>query len=262
RAWHRLAPDRRRIVAANLARVCAATGRPTAGAPFRAMVQASFVEHARYWLEVLRAPHYRPAQLEAMVRAEGWDDLEPIFRSGVVVAVAHLGNFEPFGSFMEVRGLRGIAPVEETRPAALYEFLLKRRIVGGRGIRLVPLSRVMRPMLAALRQGQIVALAADRDLAGDGLPVTIFGHATTLPAGPATLALRTGRPLLVASVLRTGRERFHGRAWAVEVARSGDLRADVVAMTAALAARFEAIIGEAPEQWWGAFQPFWSDQRR
>ena len=30
-AWYRLAPERRRLVAANLARVCAATGRPTGG---------------------------------------------------------------------------------------------------------------------------------------------------------------------------------------------------------------------------------------
>jgi lauroyl/myristoyl acyltransferase len=35
----------------------------------------------------------------------------------------------------------------------------------------------------------------------------------------------------------------------------------VVALTTALAARFEAAIGEAPEQWWAAFQPFWTDQR-
>ena len=25
--------------------------------------------------------------------------------------------------------------------------------------------------------------------------------------------------------------------------------------------RFERDIGEAPEQWWGAFQPFWPDLR-
>ena len=35
----------------------------------------------------------------------------------------------------------------------------------------------------------------------------------------------------------------------------------MAALTTALAERFEAAIGEAPEQWWAAFQPFWTDQR-
>ena len=50
----------------------------------------------------------------------------------------------------------------------------------------------------------------------DGVPVTMFGHPTTLPAGPATLALRTARPLLMARVLRTAPERFSVRAELVE----------------------------------------------
>jgi hypothetical protein len=30
-------------------------------------------------------------------------------------------------------------------------------------------------------------------------------------------------------------------------------------LAARVAARFERDIGSAPEQWWGAFQPFWPD---
>nr|MBA3740804.1 hypothetical protein [Chloroflexota bacterium] len=59
-AWHRLAPGRRRLVEANLARVCAATGRPTRGQPFTALVRSAFRNHARYYVELLRTPHYRP----------------------------------------------------------------------------------------------------------------------------------------------------------------------------------------------------------
>jgi len=106
-----------------------------------------------------------------------------------------------------------------------------------------------------------VALIADRDLAGDGVPVTMFGHSTTLPAGPATLALRTERPLLMARVLRAAPERFTVRAHLVEAPRTGEADRDVTVLTTALAARFEEAIAEAPEQWWAAFQPFWTDQR-
>jgi KDO2-lipid IV(A) lauroyltransferase len=116
-------------------------------------------------------------------------------------------------------------------------------------------------MLAALRRGELVALIADRDLTADGVPVTMFGHPTTLPAGPAALALRTGRPLMMARVLRTAPERFAVRAELVEAPRTGNTDQDVAALTAALAERFETAIGEAPDQWWAAFQPFWADQR-
>lgn len=261
RAWHRWSPARRAVVAANLARVCAATGRPTRGREFNRLVRRAFVEHARYWLEVLRAPSWRADKLDRMLTAEDWEEWRPVFAGGVVVGVPHLGNFEPFAHFLAVHGITGVAPVEETRPFALYRFLLKRRLVGGKGVQLVPLSRAMRPMMAALRRNQLVALAADRDLSGTGVPLTFFGHTATIPAGPATLAVRAGKPLLVARALRTAPEQFHGRAWAVDVPRSGDAAADVRALTEAMARRFEEAIAEAPEQWWGAFQPFWPDMR-
>jgi phosphatidylinositol dimannoside acyltransferase len=260
RAWHRWSPARRRVVAANLARVCAATGRPTSGRQFHDMVRRAFMEHARYWLEVFRAPGWSAKRLDRMLSADEWAHWQPIFAAGAVVGVPHLGNFEPFAHFVAVHGISGVAPVEETRPFALYRFLLKRRLVGGQGVQLIPLSRAMRPMLVALRQNRLVALAADRDLTGTGVEVTFFGHPARIPAGPATLALRTGKPLLVARVLRTAPEQFHGRAWALDVKRSGDTARDVAALTEAMARRFEEAIAEAPEQWWGAFQPFWPDQ--
>jgi lauroyl/myristoyl acyltransferase len=260
RAWHRLASGRRALVAENLARIATATGRPSSGPAFRRLVEQAFIGHARYWLEVLRAPYYPAAQIDQIVQFEDWQTWEPIMRAGAVVAVPHLGNFEPYGHFVAAHGLGGVAPVEETEPRELFEFLRARR-ASGQGVTVVPLSRAFRPMLAALRNNQIVALVADRDLAGDGEPVTMFGHATTLPPGPATLALRTGKPLIMARVLRNGPERFTVRAVAVEAPRTGKTGADVSALTQALAARFEAAIAEAPEQWWAAFQPFWTDQR-
>lgn len=261
RAWHRLAPTRRALVTESMARVSAATGRPTSGRELRRLVEASFIGHARYWLEVLRAPHYRDDQLDKIVHVEDWVHWEPVLRGGVVAAVPHLGNFEPYGHFIARHGLRGVAPVEEIKPRELYEFLRARR-ASGVGVEVVPLRHAYRRMLGALRHGELVALVADRDLAGDGIGVTIFGHQTTLPAGPATLALRTGKPLIMARVLRIGPERFSVRAVQVEADRTGNVATDVAALTTALASCFESAIAEAPDQWWAAFQPYWTDQRR
>ena len=262
RAWYRRATERRALVTEGLRRVCAATGRPSTGPALRHLVERAFVEYARYYLEVLRAPHYDPAAVHEHVSVDGWESFEPILRGGAVIALPHLGNFEPFGFFVEAERITGVAPVEETEPPELYEFLHARRAVG-RGVRVVPVSRSRRPMIEALRNGEIVALVADRDLDGDGIPVTMFGHRVTLPAGPATLAVLTDRPIMIARSLRVGPDRFAARGWILDTAsRAGeDRRARVARITREMGQRFEEAIAEAPEQWWAIFQPFWSDQR-
>ena len=51
-------------------------------------------------------------------------------------------------------------------------------------------------VLAALKRSEIVCLLCDRDIERNGVPVDFFGEQTTLPAGPATLGLRIGAPIL------------------------------------------------------------------
>jgi len=259
RTWHHAAAERRALVSENLRRVCAATGRPTTGTAFHRLVERAFVEHARYYLELLRAPRYPIERIEQFVSVDEWDKLGPVMRGGVVVALPHFGNFEPYGTLVAKQGIRALAPVEEIRPRVLFEFLRARRGVGR--IELVPLHRARRPMTEALKRHEVVALVADRDLDGGGVPVTFFGHDTTMPSGPAALALMTGTPLIVGASWRTGRDRFKARAWSIDVQPTGDRRADVAAITQAMARRFEEAIDIAPEQWWGAFQPIWLDQR-
>ena len=71
-SWYRLASGRRALVTANLARVSAATGRPSSGPALRRLVREAFVEHARYYLEVLRIPHASIERVAAMVSVDDW----------------------------------------------------------------------------------------------------------------------------------------------------------------------------------------------
>lgn len=257
-AWYRLAPERRRLVAANLARVCEATGRPTRGRPFRDLVRSAFRNHVRYYVELLRAPHYPIDRIDEIVGVPDWDAFAGVLRGrpGMLIS-SHLGNFEPFGVYIAAHGIHPLAPIEEIKPRALFDFLAARR--GGASIELVPLSQARRALSARLRAGGTVGIIGDRDLAGDGHPVTMFGHPTTVPLGPAMLAVTHGAALIVGRCLRVGPDRFRVEGEVLEVPSSGDRRADTAALATRIAARFERDIGEAPEQWWGAFQPFWPD---
>jgi phosphatidylinositol dimannoside acyltransferase len=259
-AWHRLAPSRRRVVAANLARVCAATGRPVDGNVFSTLVRSAFRNHARYYLELLRAPRYAPDRIDEIVAVPDWAAFEPVLRGGPSMLVSsHLGNFEPFGVFLAARGIRPLAPIEEIEPRALFEFLAARR--GGGGPELVPLRQARRALRDRLRGGGVVAIIGDRDLGGDGQPVTIFGHPTTLPIGPAMLAVTHRAALIVGRGLRVGPDRYEVDGEVMPLPEIADRRAAITALTERIAARFEHDIAAAPEQWWGAFQPFWPDLR-
>lgn len=258
--WHRAAPARRRLVAANLARVCAATGRPTSGRPFARMVRSAFRNHARYYVELMRAPHYPLERIDEFVDVPDWAEYDDALRRGAgMLVTAHLGNFEPFGSFCTARGLRPLAPIEEIEPRALFEFLAARR--GASNVDLVPVREATRPLIRRLRAGGMVGIIGDRDLDGDGQPVSMFGHQTTMPIGPASLAVAHRATLVVGRCLRIGPDRFRAVGELVEVPATGDRRADTAVLVERIAARFERDIGEAPEQWWGAFQPFWPDLR-
>ena len=256
--WRRTAPRRRRLVAANLARVCAATGRPTSGRAFDELVARAFRHHARYYMELLRVPRYDPKRIDEIVAIPEWPSFERHIRGrGSVLVTSHIGNFEPFGVFLGAHGIRPLAPVEEIEPRELFEFIAARR--GGGNVELVPLRNARSALSRRLRENGLVGIIGDRLLEGSGHPVTMFGHRTQVPLGPAMLAVTHRAGVLVGRCLRVGPDRFEVRGTEMEPPATGDRRADTAALTEAIAARFEQDIGEAPEQWWGAFQSFWPD---
>ncbi len=257
-AWHRFAPGRRRLVAANLARVCEATGRPSRGRAFRALVRSAFRNHARYYLELLRGPHYQPGQIDEIVDVPEWAKFESVLRSGPTVLISsHLGNFEPFGAFLAAHGFVALSPIEEIEPRALYEFLAARRGTGR--IDLVPLRDARTAIGRRLRGGGLVGIIGDRLVAGGGQTVSFFGHPASVPTGPAALALQHGASVIVGRSLRAGPDRYIVEGEVLEIPSSGDRRADTLALTERIAARFERDVAAAPEQWWGAFQAYWPD---
>ena len=76
-------------------------------------------------------------------------------------SAAHLGNFEPFGSFLAAHGLRPLSPIEEIEPRALFEFLAARR--GASSVDLVPLreaTRAAHPQAARGRAGRASSATA------------------------------------------------------------------------------------------------------
>jgi KDO2-lipid IV(A) lauroyltransferase len=260
RAWFRAANGRRRLVAANLARVNAAIGQPLHGAALRDQVRAAFVAHARYYLEVARLPRHAHRRQDNSLIWEGGPDLAALLAEGGIVGVsAHYGNFEPAAVWMQEHGLRWVTPVEAIEPRALFDYLRSRRAVGSASGELVAAPGAARRVLEGLRNHEMVAIASDRDVGTATVEVDFFGHRARMPSGPATLAVITKSPVVVVTLRRSAPGQFVAWSEQVEWTPTADRHADIQALTQRVTEALERHISEAPEQWWGAFQPVWDD---
>lgn len=241
---------RRRTVIANLTPVVGADEAPR-------IARDAFRWYGRYWAETFRMQDLSSEQVTARVDAVGEEYLRAARDSGRggVFATLHVGNWDAGGRWAAERfGLTAVAEV--LRPRSLFDRFVAHR--ESLGMTIIPLERgsdVTARCVERLEEGDILALVCDRDLSGTGVTVSMFGARTTMPAGPAVLALRTDRPLMTAVIYQTEEGR-----WPIvvnppiEVDRSAP---DAVErLTQRIADEFASFIAAHPEQWHN-FTPYW-----
>jgi len=252
--------EQRRMVSANLARVLDA-GKDD-GALLDHWARRSFRAYARYWVEGARLGRTSPIEVEERTFVQGLEYLAEGVASGegVIMALPHVGSWEYGGAFLATQNLPMTSVAERIEPPELFDFFVEQR--AAMGLTIVPLDASSgATVMSTLREGKLVGLLCDRDVAGNGIEVEFFGEPTTMPAGPATLALRTGARLVTGAVY-SGPGRDH-RAIVeppLDTTRQDSLRKDVARLTQEIATRFEGLIRRAPDQW-HVFQPLWLADR-
>jgi lauroyl/myristoyl acyltransferase len=223
------------------------------GAALRARVRAVYRSYGRYYGESFRLPSVSPRELDARMSYEGYEHIRRARAAGIgpLLVLPHLGSWE-WSAYWLTR-VEGV-PVT----AVVDWFVAYRESIG---MRVVPLGPdAGRAVVASIRRRDVVALLCDRDIGRAGVEVTFFGERTTLPSGPAVLALRTGAPLLPTAIYDRG-SGHHGVVHPpVAAERRDGFRADVARITQALACELEELIRAAPEQW-HMLQPNWPSDR-
>ncbi len=226
-------------------------------------MRGAFHSYARHWAEMFRLPaEVRRGQIDPHFSIEGVEEIEKALEGGkgAILALPHLGGWEWGAAWMAGRGYRMVAVVETVEPPELFEWFMRQR--EAYGLEIAPLGPgVSTTLLRALGENRLLCLVSDRDLTGDGVEIEFFGERTTLPGGPATLALRTGATLLPAAVyFAPGRDHAAVIRPPVATHRTGRLKDDVARITQDLAHEFEQLIRAAPEQW-HLLQPNWPSDR-
>ena len=249
-------PAKREMFQRHLRRVNPSMGR----AAVRLATQTAFDSYAQYYMESFRLPSMSRRTVDRGFSTDGYEHItEGLARgNGVILALPHLGGWEWAGRWMTDQGHRLTVVVEPIEPPELFEWFAELR--KDLGMTVVPLGpSVASVVLKALRANEVVCLLCDRDIDRSGVEVEFFGERTTLPAGPATLGLRTGAAILPTGVYFTSRYQGHHAIVRPPLPLQrlgGGLRDDVARVTQLLARELEFLIRRAPEQW-HLFQPNW-----
>jgi lauroyl/myristoyl acyltransferase len=173
----------------------------------------------------------------------------------------HMGGWEWSGRWLIDQGFQLTAVVERLENTELFEWFVNLR--SRYGVNVIALTDDAGVAVGkALRDNHVVSLLCDRDIPKDGkrtgVEVQFFGETTTVPAGPAFFALRTGASLLPMATFFTPGVNGHKAVIrpALVVEREGSLREDVSRISQLLMSEIENLIRQAPEQW-HLFQPNW-----
>ena len=233
------------------------------GAELQRRVREVFRSYGRYFGESFRLPTIGADELDRGLTCDGFEHVEESLARGVgpMLVLPHLGSWEWCAYWLtRVRKIPVTAVVERLEPPALFDWFVgfRERI----GMEIVPLGPdAGRAIVKAIKQAHVIALLCDRDIGGGGPEVTFFGETTTLPAGPAVLALRTGAPLIPTGVYDEGGGRHRAVIRPpIPVERRGSFRDDVARITQAMAGELEGLIRRRPDQW-HLLQPNWPSDR-
>jgi lauroyl/myristoyl acyltransferase len=223
---------------------------------FRTLHQFAWCYGARYDQLV------RPQKFQGVVEGQHHvDALDP--REGLMFVTAHIGHWE-VASHMPSSGMQRRVHVvreEEMDPdaQALVEQILRDSGTTGLVTHFAGDDLTLGLRLSdALRQGEIVALQADRPRTGGrARTISMFGRPMSMPMGPAVLARATGVPVVPVFSFREGYFRYRvvvRQPFRVE--KTADRDADVVRTIERLGAEIEWAIRERPHQWF-CFRRLW-----
>jgi KDO2-lipid IV(A) lauroyltransferase len=268
--WYRVAPARAAQARRNLRRVCIALADSGRGSPevqaaatdpkaLEELVRSAFRHSARYYLEVARNPGVTRQYVAQRLLLDTPELIaEAVVPGKAVLFVGlHFGSVEMAVLFLAFRVGETVTPMETVDDPGVQAYFERTR--GRAGVRLVGLREARRALTDALRNGIPVGLVGDRDLTGGGIPIPLFGAPAVLPMGPAMLAVESGVPTYALTVRRAGRGHYRGRIIPIDVPAEGTRRERVTLTMTRLAAAFEDLIADAPDQWWAVFFPIWPD---
>ena len=246
-----LAGDKQRLIEANLAR-------PMRLDPgdrrVKHAARRAFRNYAKYLVDMMRIGELTDARARELVHIENPEilSLAQSEENGVVICTVHVGGMDLIGPAMKAVGESLHVVADDTTYGRLYDHLSAVR--ARQGIFLIG-WRNLRGLFRALRDRKNLVLFCDGGYRRGDVPVEFCGEPTTFPIGPATLAAKSGAPIIPVACRRLPNERFSARGLPLIHCSSTD-PAEIHRATQAIADALTEVVAEDPGQWY-MFRPVW-----
>jgi lauroyl/myristoyl acyltransferase len=256
-AGYYLWPAKRRIIKRNAAHVL---DLPISHEDVASLARGVYGTYARFAIEVMRLPGLPADEPERLMLKEGehHERFLALCRQcqaedrGIIAVSGHIGSIEVFAGAYANEGLPTYGLADDSAFPELFELLNASRARWG--VTIIPWKR-LRDIFRVMRKPAILGMVVDWGYRSEDLPVRLFGAWTSLPAGPATLAARTGAVIVPVVARRTEDGRYTPVMYQpIEVGDSSP--AAIAAATQAIADALEDMVAHAPDQWY-TFKPMW-----
>ena len=216
------------------------------------ILRGEFASLGRQLAELCQFPKYTLENVDEVVVYDGLENYESAYArgKGVLFLTAHFGGWE-LSAF--VHSLHGHPVNIVMRPMDnqyLDRMLQTQRTLHGNKV--VPKDDFVRGLLAAMKTGQTVGILMDTNMTPpQGIFVDFFGIPACTASGLARIALRTDAAVVPGFTIwdeKLGKYRLRFDP-ELELIRTGDLEADIVANTQMFTRVIEHYVRKYPDQW-------------
>lgn len=235
----------------------------------REMALKNFIHFGKFAVEIVKWPQIITKEnVWKYVKLNGPEISRELFLNpgksrNAIILTGHFGNWEIAGvTYTLMSDIDMLTVMRQLDNPRIDEFMYNRR--KGFKCHVTPKKGALKYMLEALNKGFSVCLLSDHHAArAESVETRFFNHPARTFASPALMHIKTGIPIVVGGLIRTG-DNFNFEfvySEPIKYTLTGDMDTDIQALAQLYTSEIEKIVRKYPEQWLWAHRR-WLDINR
>ena len=218
----------------------------------RKIIRSTYLHFALVWIDFVKLPQIvNSSNWQNYFEVEGLEFAKKAQEEGrgVIFVTGHVGNWEVLGYAFEFffQPLNSIA--KHLKNPFADRYLTRLREEGSQKI--IFTENASRKIIRVLRDNKPLGILVDQNARENNIFVDFFGKKAATTRSVATIALKTGSPIIMGFLRRTDRKyRFKVTlSEPIQIERSGNLEKDILNLTQRYTTLIESRIREYPQEW-------------